>query len=215
MRHKAPHSNHLGPPSIREIAQRPKTLLGNCLQLHATTHLLFLRTGYVIGVDCMHERIQLREKAKYGRIVARIPADLDQACRHLALSEGWGLGDLHRSLILVGACGSFLTLRRPKSRKPLSSSSFPSMLRQYLGKRMYAPRTGKRSRLITVSLPRRVADVLAKYSALSGRLRSHTYARLLRAGLLVYLTSEQELVRALTASNQVTAGQNQGGRRDR
>lgn len=215
MRHKAPNSNNLGPPSIREMAQRPETLLGNCLQLHATTHLLFLRIGYVIGVGRMHERIQLREKAKYGRIVARIPADLDQACRHLALSEGWGLGDLHRSLILVGACGSFLTLRPAKSPEPPSSSSFPSILRQYLGKRMYAPRTGKRSRLITVSLPRRVADLLAKYSTLSGRLRSHTYARLLRAGLLVYLTSEQELVRALTASKQVTAGQNHGGRWDR
>ena len=165
-------------------------------------------------MDCMHECIQLREKGKYSRIVARIPADLDLACRHLAHNEGWGLGDLHRSLILVGACGSFLTLRPPRYREPLSGSSFPSMLRQYLGKRMYAPRTGKRSRLITVSLPRRVADLLAKYSSLSGRLRSHTYARLLRAGLIVYLTSEQELLRAIAASNRVTVGQNHARRWD-
>jgi hypothetical protein len=156
----------------------------------------------------MHECIQLREKAKYTRIVARIPADLDQACRHLAHNEGWGLGDLHRNLILLGACGSFLTLRPPKSPEPSSDSSFPSVLRQYLGKRMYAPRTGRRSRLITVSLPRRVADLLADYSTLSDRLRSHTYARLLRAGLLVYLTSEQELLRALAASNRASVDQN-------
>jgi hypothetical protein len=156
----------------------------------------------------MHERIQLREKAKYSRIVARIPADLDKACRHLALSEGWGLGNLHRSLILVGACGSFLTLRPPRSGERLSGGSFPSVLRQYLRKRMYAPRTRKRSKLITVCLPKRVADLLAQYSSLSGRLRSHTYARLLRAGLLVYLTSEQELFRALAASDRVTVDQN-------
>ncbi len=178
------------------------------------THPLFLCIGYVVGVDCMHECIQFREKAKYGRIVARIPADLDQACRHLAHNEGWGLGDLRRSLILVGACGSFLTLRPAKSPGPPSGSSFPSILKQYLGKRMYAPRTGKRSRLITVSLPKRMANLLAEYSSLSGRLRSHTYARLLRAGLLVYLTSEQELVRALAASNRVTLGQNHERRRD-
>jgi hypothetical protein len=160
----------------------------------------------------MHERIQLREKPRYRRIVARIPADLDQACRHLALSEGWGLGDLHRSLILVGACGSFLTLRPPRSREPQSGGSFPSVLRRYLGKRMYAPRTGKRSKLITACLPRRVADLLAEYSSLSGRLRSHTYARLLRAGLLVYLTSEQELFRALAASDRGSVDQNHGRR---
>jgi hypothetical protein len=162
----------------------------------------------------MHECIQLCEKSKYGRIVARIPADLDQACRHLAHSEGWGLGDLHRSLILIGACGSFLTLRPPKTREPPLDSSFPTVLRQYLGKRMYAPRTGRRSRLITVSLPRRVADLLANYSTLSGRLRSQTYARLLRAGLLVYLTSEQELLRALANPNRVSVGQNHERRWD-
>lgn len=149
----------------------------------------------------MHERIQFSEKSRYSRIVARIPADLEQACRHLVRNEGWELGDLYRGLILVGACGSFLTLRPPKPREPRSGSEFPSTLKQYLGKQMYAPRTGKRSRLITVSLPERLADLLVKYSSLSGRLRSHTYARLLRAGLLVYLTSERALVESIEAAD--------------
>ena len=58
---------------------------------------------------------------------------------------------------------------------------------------MYAARIGKRSRLMTVSLPKRLADLLVEYSSLSGGLRSHTYARLLRADLLVCLTSERAL----------------------
>lgn len=81
----------------------------------------------------MHERIQFREKTKYSRIVARIPTDLEQACRHLAYNEGWELGDLYRSLILLGACGSFLTLRSRKSRELPSGSSFPSLLKRYWG----------------------------------------------------------------------------------
>jgi hypothetical protein len=149
----------------------------------------------------MHERIQFREKTKYGRIVARIPADLEQACRHLVRNEGWELGDLYRSLILLGACGSFLTLRSRKSRESPSGSGFPSVLKQYLGRRVYAPRTGKRSTLMTVCLPKRLAYLLTEYSNLSSRLRSHTYARLLRAGLIIYLTSEHELADSLEAAN--------------
>jgi len=161
----------------------------------------------------MHERIQFREKTKYSRIVARIPADLEQACRHLVRNEGWELGDLYRGLILLGACGSFLTLRSSKSRELASESSFPSVLKQYLGRRMYAPRTGKRSRLMTVCLPGRLAHLLVAYSNLSGRLRSHTYARLLRAGLLVYLTSERGLVDSLEAANfRASVRQNDGRR---
>ena len=161
----------------------------------------------------MHERIQLREKTKYGRIVARIPADLDQACRRLVCDEGWELGDLCRGLILLGACGSFLTLRSPKFGELASESPFPRVLKQYLGRRMYAPRIGKRSRLVTVCLPRRLAHLLVAYSNLSGRLRSHTYARLLRAGLLLYLTSEQKLVDSLEAANARASTRQNDGRR--
>jgi len=72
----------------------------------------------------MHECIQFREKAKYSRIAVRIPADLERACRHLAHNEGWGLGDLYRSLIVLGASGSFLMLRSRKSREFSSIGSF-------------------------------------------------------------------------------------------
>jgi len=78
----------------------------------------------LIAVSCMHERIQFLQKPRYSRIVARIPADLEQVCRRLVRNEGWELGDLFRSLILLGACGSFLTLRSSKPRgfvrQPLS-----------------------------------------------------------------------------------------------
>jgi len=164
-------------------------------------------------VKRMHQRIQFLEKTRYSRIVARIPADLEQTCRRLVRNEGWELGDLCRSLILLGACGSFLILRSPKRQEFTSDSGFPSVLKQYLGRRAYAPRTGKRSKLITVSLPTRLAHLLAAYSNLTGRVRSHTYARLLRAGLLVYVRSEQELIDNLKAADsRASAIQNHGWR---
>jgi hypothetical protein len=145
----------------------------------------------------MRQRIQFAEKARYTRIVARIPADLERACRRLSKSQGWELGDLHRSLILLGACGSYLVLR---SAKPSQlDKRFSGVLERYLGGRAYAPRTGRRSRIMTAYLPIGVASSLALYSKLTSRLRSHVYARFLQAGLLIYLTCQQRLVKALEA----------------
>ena len=161
----------------------------------------------------MRQRIQLPERDEYSRIVARIPADLEQACRRLANSEGWGLGDLCRSLIMLGACGSYLTLRSSEPQQPMSDGRFSSVLKEYLGARTYAPRTGRRSKLITVRLPTGVARSLVLYSRLVSTLRSHVYARLLQAGLLMYLKSEQRLAESLqTASPRARADANHGRR---
>ena len=186
-----------------------QTLLASCLHLHARAHLFSFTAESVVAVNRMRHRIQFLGKTEYIRIVARIPADLEQACRRLVHNEGWELGDLYRSLILLGACGSFLTLRSSKPRDFASDSHFPSVLKQYLGRRAYAPRTGKPAKLMTVRVPTRLAHLLAAYSNLTGRLRSHTYARLLRAGLLVYVKSEQELVERLeTADSRAGVSQN-------
>ena len=147
----------------------------------------------VIMLNRMRQRIQLPESDAYSRIVARVPADLENACRRLANSEGWGLGDLCRSLIVLGACGSYLGLRSSEPTWSTSNSRSSSVLKEYFGARPYAPRTGRRSKIITVRLPTGVARSLLLYSRLASRLRSHVYARFLRAGLLKYLTSEQRL----------------------
>ena len=149
----------------------------------------------------MRQRIQLPERDEYSRIVARIPAHLDQACRRLAKIEGWELGDLCRNLIVLGACGSYLTLRSSEPQKPTSDSHFSSVLKQYLGARAYAPRTGRRSRLMTVRLPTGVARSLVLYSKLTSRLRSHVCARFLQAGLLIYLTAKLRLARSLETAH--------------
>ena len=148
----------------------------------------------------MRQRIQLPERNEYSRIVVRIPADLEQACRRLANTEGWALGDLCRSLIVLGACGSYLTLRPSEPQQPISNGGFSSVLKEYLGARAYAPRTGRRSKLITVRLPTGVARSLLLYSRLVSTLRSHVYARLLQAGLLMYLKSQQRLAESLQAA---------------
>ena len=161
----------------------------------------------------MRQRIQSPEEGGYSRIVARIPADLEHACRRLANSEGWMLGDLCRSLIVLGACGSYLTLRPSEPQKPTSDSRFSSLLKEYLGARAYAPRTGRRSKLMTVRLPTGVARMLLLYSKLASRLRSHVYARFLQAGLLIYLASEQRLAENLeTARPRVGVDANHCGR---
>jgi len=74
------------------------------------------------------------------------------------------------------------------------------VLKEYLGARAYAPRTGRRSKLITVRLPTGVARSLLLYSRLVSTLRSHVYARLLQAGLLMYLKSQQRLAESLQAA---------------
>lgn len=148
----------------------------------------------------MRQRIQFPEKARYTRIVARIPADLERACSRLSKSQGWELGDLCRSLILLGACGSYLTLRSPKPSPPTPDNRFSGVLERYLGGRAYAPRTGRRSKIMTAHLPIGVARSLALYSKLTLKLPSHVYTRFLRAGLLIYITCEQRLAEALGAS---------------
>jgi len=161
----------------------------------------------------MRRRIQFAEKGKYGRIMARIPADLERACKRLASSEGWGLGDLYRSLIVLGACGSYLTLRPSERHEHASDAPFSSVAKQYPGGRLYAPRTGRRSRIITVYLPSGVARWLTLYSKLTSELRSHVYARFLRAGLLIYLTSVQRLAEKLEAAGpRASADMNRDGR---
>jgi len=161
----------------------------------------------------MRQRIQLPERDEYSRIVARVPADLEHACRRLANGEGWALGDLCRCLIVLGACGSYLTLRSSEPPQPMPDGRFSSVLKEYLGARAYSPRTGRRSKLITVRLPTGVARSLILYSRLVSTLRSHVYARLLRAGLLMYLKSEQRLAASLqTASPRARADANHGRR---
>jgi hypothetical protein len=95
----------------------------------------------------------------------------------------------------------------------MSDGRFSSVLKEYLGARAYAPRTGRRSKLITVRLPTGVARSLILYSRLVSTLRSHVYARLLQAGLLMYLKSEQRLAESLqTASPRAGVDVNHGRR---
>jgi len=54
-------------------------------------HMFFVTAESVIAADRIYQRIQFHEKAMYSRIVARIPADLEHACRRLAEVEGWEL----------------------------------------------------------------------------------------------------------------------------
>jgi hypothetical protein len=177
------------------------TLHISSLQSGAIALLLIFATVSATALNRMRQRIQLTERDGYVRIVARVPANLEHACRRLARSEGWILGDLCRNLIVLAACGSYLASRSSEPSHSTSNGRFSSVLEQYLGARAYAPRTGRRSKLITVRLPTGVAGSLALYSKLMARLRSHVYTRFLRAGLLMYLTSEQRLAESLNAAS--------------
>jgi hypothetical protein len=116
-------------------------------------------------------------------------------------------------LIVLGASGSYLTLHSSRPPYAISNGRSPTVLRQYLGAQAYAPRIGRGSKLITVRLPSGVARMLALYSKLMTRLRSHVYARFLQAGLLIYLTSEERLVEGLKAANpSVQVDANSSGR---
>ena len=124
-----------------------------------------------------------------------------------------GLGDLYRSLILLGACGSYLTLRSPKAPQLTQDNRFSSVLERYLGGRAYAPRTGRRSKIMTAYLPIGVARSLVLYSELTSKLPSHVYTRFLRAGLLIYITCERRLAEALGASGRRVSANTNSDRR--
>jgi hypothetical protein len=186
---------------VKLLARLSSTLCASSLHSVAIALLLIFATVSVVALNRMRQRIQLPERNEYSRIVARVPADLEHACRRLANGEGWALGDLCRSLIVLGACGSYLRLCSSEPQQPISDGRFSSLLKEYLGARAYAPRTGRRSKLITVRLPTGVARSLVLYSRLVSTLRSHVYARLLRAGLLMYLKSEQRLAESLQTAS--------------
>ena len=149
----------------------------------------------------MRQRIQVSERDGYVRIVARVPADLEHACRRLARSEGWILGDLCRSLIVLAACGSYLTLR---SSEPRTRCRMAALRACWNSTWEHEPTPlgpeDARSSSRSACRPASPAS-LALYSKLMARLRSHVYTRFLRAGLLMYLTSEQRLAESLKAAS--------------
>jgi len=112
-------------------------------------------------------------------------------CKRLAQSEGWETADLLRVLICLSALSKFLAL--PGNERLQTQVQ----LHGITGKRGYSPRVGAtKTVLLSVRLPRGVAQLIATYASLTGQSRNGLVIGLLELGLVPYLKAENAFLEA-------------------
>lgn len=139
-------------------------------------------------------------------VTVRVSSQISFQCKDLAKNFGWQLADLLRTLICVGGIFAFLTTMNPDREKAASvvlgglrllkpSSGFS--LRLPSDERPYAFRIqGRKSSLLTLSLPASVCDLVALYAEMMKASRNQAYYKLLQQGLLIYLKAQTSLLEA-------------------
>lgn len=147
----------------------------------------------------------------YLTVTVRVPRQVAVQCKDLARCLGWQLADFVRTTICLGATFSFLAADRPEAEEavrvllgdlgPLRlSRSFSLNIRE----RPYAYRIrGRKSALITVSVPRSISDEIALFANLFGASRNEAFNKSLQQGLMVYLKAQTSILNATSRfSNQ-------------
>ncbi len=125
----------------------------------------------------------------YRRWKIRIHDMLAYQCRRIAQQGGWEISDLIRALICLAAAGTFLHI--PKSRTFKTRVALHAMS----GRRVYSTQLGGTT-LVSIHLPKRLAESLALYAGLVGDSKSSLAGNLLEKGLLMYLQAEKSLLDA-------------------
>lgn len=137
----------------------------------------------------------------YPAVTVRVSNQVATQCKDLAQNFGWQLADLMRTLISVGAVFAFLTHKNPEREEAASilldglKIARPSMALSM--QRPYALRIqGRKSTLLTMSLPDSLCDLITLYANEIGASRNETYYKLLQHGLLIYLKAQTLLLGA-------------------
>jgi hypothetical protein len=124
----------------------------------------------------------------------------------LALSEGWEISDLTRSLIVLAATTTWLTLTNQKNLDVLREIAALGRMRSALGslvpgdvqRRPYPiTRSSGDSDVLTLILPDKFAEFLQSFAAAKMVSKNDLCRSLLTKGLLLYFAAEQRLLRAL------------------
>ncbi len=140
----------------------------------------------------------------YLRVTIRLPKAVVALCKNLAMEFGWELADLLRTLICIGAKFVFLAAKgsehQEAAEKLLGGLELVTISRSFSlgpGKRDYALRLrGRKSLLMSVSLPKSVCDLVGVYADLEKGSRNETYHKLLHQGLIAYFKAQASLLEA-------------------
>ncbi len=136
-------------------------------------------------------------------VTVRVPNQAAIQLRDVAQNFGWQLADLLRTLICIGAVFFLLSTESPDRQEAVSrllgGLKLPKLSRSFslrISERPYAFRTpGRKSTLITLSLPQSVCDLVAIYAGLMKASRNEAYYKFLMQGLLVYLKAQTSILK--------------------
>jgi len=137
-------------------------------------------------------------------VTVRVPSQVAIKCKDLAQNFGWQLADFLRTLICVGTVFVFLTAgspdRQEAATKLLGGLKLVKLSRSFSlrpSERPYAFRIrGRKSTLLTLSLPQSVCDLVAIYADRMKASRNEAYYKFLQQGLLIYLKAQTSLLEA-------------------
>jgi len=154
-----------------------------------------------------------RRLGRYRRWSFRVSSLTLAHVTRLALSEGWEISDVMRTMIVLAAAVEWFGLENQRLDASREIAAL-DRLRKALGvldpgveqKRPYpANRGGRDTAVVTLILPEGVAELIESFAAARMMTKNDLCGLLLTEGLISYMTAEQRLLVAL---------QNRKGRRE-
>jgi hypothetical protein len=139
----------------------------------------------------------------YVSVTVRVPAQVEFQVRGFAKAFGWHMSDALRVFSCIGATFFFLTYGN-KTKQEAATSLLDGMklLRFFrsfslnFSERPYALRLyGRKSKLMTLSLPQSLCEVIAAYASLEEVSRNQVYNKCLQQGLLIYLKAQAGILK--------------------
>ncbi len=99
------------------------------------------------------------------------------------------MADFTRAMISLAAAGTYLSIPKSDTFKKLVA------LHAISGRRVYSTQLGETT-LVSIHLPKQLAESLELYASLVGDSKSSLAGNLLQKGLLMYLQAEKTLLEA-------------------
>jgi hypothetical protein len=122
------------------------------------------------------------------------------------LSEGWEISDLTRTLVVLAAAATWLALGNQKNLDILREIAALGRMRGALGTRISGAaqkrpypivRGSQDTDVMTLILPENIAELVESFAAAKMISKNDLCGSLLTKGLVMYMTAEQRLLRAL------------------
>jgi len=148
----------------------------------------------------------LRRLGRYRRWSIRVSSLTLAHATRLALSEGWEISDLMRTMVVLAAAVAWFGLENQKKLDASREIAALDRLRKALGmlapdvvqKRPYrADRAGRDTDVVTLILPADVAELIESFAAARMMTKNDLCGVLLTEGLILYMSAEQRLLIAL------------------